>query len=161
MGSAELSLWTRFLEASVEDMLPMEYIDARTTKFYFCELFFVVPIFASRETSEKIPTEWLFLRKMVVLQETYLALGRWLLAAFALLAPASYHQAADVGKADDQTGIASGSSPPRTCQEIALGLYCTAFPTWLRVPLHGPLRGIEGLNSKCPRPTTLLYAPWV
>ncbi len=71
----ELSLWTRFLEASSEDMLPTAFIDACTMKFYFCELFLMVPIFASQETSEKIPTEWLFLRKMVVLQETYLAFG--------------------------------------------------------------------------------------
>jgi hypothetical protein len=64
---AELSIWTRFLEASVEDVLLTLYIDAHTEKFYFCELFLVVPIFASRETSEKILTELLFLCKMVVL----------------------------------------------------------------------------------------------
>jgi hypothetical protein len=72
---AELSLRTHFLEASVEDMLPTVYVDAHTMKFDFCEFFLVVPIFASRETSEKIPMEGLFLCKMVVLQETYLALG--------------------------------------------------------------------------------------
>jgi hypothetical protein len=70
---AELSLWTRSLEASVEDMLPMAYVDARTTKFYFCKFFLAAPIFTSRETLEKLPTERMFLRKMVVLQETYLA----------------------------------------------------------------------------------------
>jgi hypothetical protein len=64
---AESSLWTCFLEASVEDMPPTAYIDAGTTKFYFCKLFLVVPIFASQETSEKIPTEQLFLCKMIVL----------------------------------------------------------------------------------------------
>jgi hypothetical protein len=79
---AELSLWTRFLEASVEDMLPMAYVDACTTKFYFCEFFLPVPIFVSQETSEKIPTERLFLRKVVVLRETYLALGCWLACCF-------------------------------------------------------------------------------
>jgi hypothetical protein len=78
----ELSLWTCFLEASIEDMLPTVYVDACTMKFYFCELFLAVPICASRETSEKILTEWLFLREMVVLQETYLALGRWLACCF-------------------------------------------------------------------------------
>jgi hypothetical protein len=74
----ELSLWTCFLEVSVEDMLPMAYEDAHTTKFCFCELFLAVPFFACREFSEKIPTERLFLCKTAVLQETYLALGRWL-----------------------------------------------------------------------------------
>ncbi len=50
---AESSLWTCFLEASVEDMLPTAYVDAHTTKFYFREFFLVAPIFASRETFEK------------------------------------------------------------------------------------------------------------
>ncbi len=78
----ESSLWTRFLEASVEDMLPTAYADARTTKFYSCEFFLVAPIFASRETFEKLPMEWMFLREMVVLQETYLALDCWLACCF-------------------------------------------------------------------------------
>jgi hypothetical protein len=64
---AESSLWTHFLEASVEDMLLTAYVDARTTKFYFLKFFLAAPIFASRETFEKLPTEWLFLCKMVVL----------------------------------------------------------------------------------------------
>jgi hypothetical protein len=67
---AESSLWTRFIEVSMEDMLLMAYIDAHTKKFHFREFFLAVPIFASRETSEKIPTERLFLCKMVFLQET-------------------------------------------------------------------------------------------
>jgi hypothetical protein len=79
---AELSLWTHFLEASVEDMLLMAYVDAHTRKFYFHEFFLAVPIFASQEASEKIPTERLFLRKMVVLQEKHLALGCWLACCF-------------------------------------------------------------------------------
>ncbi len=79
---AESSLRTRFLEASFEDMLPTAYVDACTTMFYFCKFFLPVPIFASQETSEKIPTERLFLRKMVVLQETYLESGRWLACCF-------------------------------------------------------------------------------
>jgi hypothetical protein len=78
----ELSLWTRFLEASVEDMLPMAYVDARTTKLYFHEIFPMAPIFASRETFEKLPTERMFLREMKVLQGTYLASGRWLACCF-------------------------------------------------------------------------------
>jgi hypothetical protein len=79
---AESSLWTCILEVSVEDMLPIVCIDACTAKFYFHILFLAVPIFASRETSEKIPTERLFLRKMVVLQVTCLALGCWLACCF-------------------------------------------------------------------------------
>jgi hypothetical protein len=34
-----------------------------------------------------------------------------------------------VAKADDQTGLASGSSPTRAHQEIARGVYGTAVPT--------------------------------
>ncbi len=51
------------------------------------------------------------------------------LADFALLVPASYHQAADVAKANDQTGLASGSLLMRARQEINLGVYDTAAPT--------------------------------
>jgi hypothetical protein len=72
---AESSLWTCFLEASIEDMLWTAYVDTGTTKFYLCELFLAVPIFVSLETSEKIPMERMFLREMVVLQETYLIVG--------------------------------------------------------------------------------------
>jgi hypothetical protein len=79
---AELFLWTHFLEASVEDMLPKAYVDAGTTKFYFCKFFLAAPIFVSRETFEKLPMERMFLREMVVLQETYLALGCWLACCF-------------------------------------------------------------------------------
>jgi hypothetical protein len=79
---AELSLWTRSLEAFVEDMLPTAYVDACTTKFYFCEFFLAAPIFASQETFEKLPTERMFLRGMVVLQVTYLASGHWLACCF-------------------------------------------------------------------------------
>ncbi len=50
---AELYLLTCFLEVSVENVLPTAYVDACTTKFYFCKLFLAVPICASRETSEK------------------------------------------------------------------------------------------------------------
>jgi hypothetical protein len=57
---AESSLWSRFLEASLEDMLPTFYVDACTTKFYFQELFLVVPFFANQETYEKILMEQLF-----------------------------------------------------------------------------------------------------
>jgi hypothetical protein len=57
---------------------------------------------------------------------------------FALLAQASYHQAADVAEADNQTGLASGSLPTRARQGIALGVYGTAVPTSPRVALWGP-----------------------
>jgi hypothetical protein len=60
----------------------MAYVDARTTKFYVRKIFLVAPIFASRETFEKLPMEQMFLHEMVVLQETYLALGRWLACCF-------------------------------------------------------------------------------
>jgi hypothetical protein len=44
---AELSLWTRIVEASVEDMLLTAHVDACTTKFYFFELFCMDPIIIS------------------------------------------------------------------------------------------------------------------
>jgi hypothetical protein len=137
---AELSHWTYSLEVSVENMLLMAYVDARTMKFYFCEFFHAAPIFASRETFEKLPTEWMFLREMVVLQETYLA---------SLLVQASYHQAADVAKANNQTRLASGSSPMRARQEITLGVYGTAVPTPPRVALRGPSGPFPATNDWC------------
>jgi hypothetical protein len=82
---AESSLWSSFLEASFEDMLLTAYKEARTTRFYFHELFLAVPFFANQETSEKILMERLFLCKMVVLQETYLALGSWLACCFSFV----------------------------------------------------------------------------
>ena len=42
-----------------------------------------------------------------------------------------------MAKADDQTGLASGSLPMRARQEIALGVYGTAMPTLPRVTLWG------------------------
>jgi hypothetical protein len=74
---------------------------------------------------------------MVFLQETYLASGHWLAAAFALLVPASYRQSADVAKAGNQTGLASGSSLTQARQEISLGVYGTTAPTPRRVTLWG------------------------
>ena len=56
-SAVESSLWTHFLEASVEDMLPTAYVDPCTKKFYFRKFFLAAPIFASRETFEKLPTE--------------------------------------------------------------------------------------------------------
>jgi hypothetical protein len=43
-----------------------------------------------------------------------------------------------VAKADNQTGLVSGSLPTRARQEIALGVYGTAVPTPPRVALWGP-----------------------
>ncbi len=57
-------------------------LDTHAAKFYFCNWFLAVPIFASQETSKMIPMERLFLRKTVVLQETYLVLGLWLACHF-------------------------------------------------------------------------------
>ncbi len=53
-------------------MLPTAYVDARTTKLLFLQVFLAVPIFAGQDTAEKAPMEQMFLCEMVVLQETYL-----------------------------------------------------------------------------------------
>jgi hypothetical protein len=66
-----------------------------------------------------------------------------------LLLQASYHQAADVAKADDQSGLASGSSPTRARQEIALGVYGTAVPTPLQVALWGPHGSLFAADDQC------------
>ncbi len=70
-------------------MLPMGYVDARATKFFFHEFFLAAPIFTSRETFEKLLTEQMFLCKMVILQETYLVSGCWLVCCFCIVS-ASY-----------------------------------------------------------------------
>ncbi len=62
---------------------------------------------------------------------------------------ASYHQAADVAEADNQTGLASGSSPMRARQEIALGVYGTAVPTPPQVALQGPCGSFIAINDWC------------
>ncbi len=155
---AESSLWTCFLEASIEDILPVAYVDACTTKLNFCKFFLAIPIFASRETSEKILTERLFLHEMVVLQETYLALGCWLACCFCFILPASYHRAADVAKANDQTGLASGSLLTQAHQEIALGVYGTAVPTSPQVVLRGPWGAFPAVDDW--RAAMMLTWPW-
>ncbi len=71
---------------------------------------------------------------------------------------ASYHQAADVAKADDQTGLAPGSLPMRACQEIALGVYGTAVPTPLQVALWGPRGSFIALNDR--HAAMMLTWPW-
>jgi hypothetical protein len=52
-----------------------------------------------------------------------------------------------VAKADDQTGLASGSSPTRARQEIACGVHGTAVPTPPRVALPGPWRPFPAVND--------------
>ncbi len=69
------------------------------------------------------------------------------LAAFALLAPASYHQAADVAKANDQTELAFGSLLMRARQKITLGVYSTAAPTPPQVALWGPCGAFPAIND--------------
>jgi hypothetical protein len=100
----------------------MAYFNARTTKLYLCELFLVIPFFVCQETSEKDPMEWLILLGSVSNKRHISIWDASWLAAFALLAPASYHQAAGVAKANDQTGLASCTLPPWACQEMALGV---------------------------------------
>jgi hypothetical protein len=80
---AESSLWTCFLEASIKDMLPMAYADARTKKNYFCNFFLAIPFFTNQETSEMILMEWLFLHKMVSYKRHISIWDAGWLAAFA------------------------------------------------------------------------------
>ncbi len=63
-----------------------------------------------------------------------------------------------MAKADDQTGLASGSSPTRACQEIALGVYGTAVPTPPRVALRGPRGSFIAVNDR--RAAMMLTWPW-
>jgi hypothetical protein len=59
----------------------------------------------------------------------------------------SYHQAADVAKANNQTGLASGSLLMQVRQENALGLYGTAAPTLPQVTLWGPCGAFPAVND--------------
>jgi hypothetical protein len=68
--------------------------------------------------------------------------------AFALLVQASYHHAADVAEADNQTGLASGSFPMWACQDIARGVYGNAVPTPPQVALQGPWRPFPAINDR-------------
>jgi hypothetical protein len=61
-----------------------------------------------------------------------------------------------VAKADNQTGLASGSSPTWACQEIALGVYGTAVPTPPRVALWDPCGAFPTLNDR----HVALGGPW-
>ncbi len=63
-----------------------------------------------------------------------------------------------MAKADDQTGLASGSLPTRARQEIALGVYGTAVPTLLRVALWGPCGSFTAIDDR--RAAMMLTWPW-
>ncbi len=53
-----------------------------------------------------------------------------------------------MAKADNQTGLASGSLLTWARQEIALGVYGTAVPTPPRVPLWGPCGAFPAVNDQ-------------
>jgi hypothetical protein len=60
--TAKPSFWTCCSEASIKDMFPKVFVDASTTKFYFCELFLAVPFPAcSSKKSKNVSAERLFL----------------------------------------------------------------------------------------------------
>jgi hypothetical protein len=63
-----------------------------------------------------------------------------------------------VAKADDQTGLASGSLPTRAHQGIALGVYGTAVPTPLQVALWGPCGSFPAVNDQIV--AMMLTWPW-
>ncbi len=63
-----------------------------------------------------------------------------------------------MAEADDQTGLASGSSPTWVHQEIALGVYGTAVPTPPRVTLWGPCEAFSAINDQ--RVANMLTWPW-
>jgi hypothetical protein len=52
-----------------------------------------------------------------------------------------------VAEADNQTGLASGSSLTRARQENALGVYGTAVPTPPRVALRGPCGSFPAVDD--------------
>ncbi len=90
MCMVEWSLWTRFLEVSVEDICQTAYIDAHTTKFIFLSCF-LRSLFVCLETSEKIPVNGCSFMKGSLTRDIPSIGDAGQLAAFALLAPASYH----------------------------------------------------------------------
>jgi hypothetical protein len=53
-----------------------------------------------------------------------------------------------VAKDNNQTGLASGSSPTRVRQEIACGAYDTAVPTPMRVVLPGPWKPFPTVDDQ-------------
>jgi hypothetical protein len=75
------------------------------------------------------------------------------------MVPASYHQAADVAKANNQTRLASGSLLTRARQEINLGVYGTTVPTQPQVALRGPCGAFPAINDPCVV-MTLIWPRW-
>ncbi len=63
-----------------------------------------------------------------------------------------------MAKADDQTGLTSGSLPTRARQEIALGVYGTAVPTPPRVATWGPRGSFITVDDW--RAAMMLTWPW-
>ncbi len=63
-----------------------------------------------------------------------------------------------MAKADDQTGLASGSLLTWARQEIALGVYGTAVPTPPRVALRGPCGSFPAIDDPCV--AMILTWPW-
>ncbi len=63
-----------------------------------------------------------------------------------------------MAKANDQTRLASGSSPTQVRQEIALGVYGTAVPTLPRVALLSPRGSFIAVNDRCA--AMMLTWPW-
>ncbi len=63
-----------------------------------------------------------------------------------------------MAKADNQIGLASGSSPTRACREIALGVYGTTVPTPPQVALRGPRGSFIAVDDR--RAAIMLNWPW-
>ncbi len=63
-----------------------------------------------------------------------------------------------MAKADNQTGLASGSLLMRARQEITLGVFGTAVPTLPRVTLWGPCGAFPAVNDW--RAAMMLTWPW-
>ncbi len=63
-----------------------------------------------------------------------------------------------MSEADDQTGLASGSSLTWAHQEIALGIYGTKMPTPPRVALQGPCGAFPAINDQ--HAVMMLTWPW-
>ncbi len=63
-----------------------------------------------------------------------------------------------MAEANDQTGLAFGSSLVQACQEIALGVYGTAVPTPPQVALWGPLGYFPPVNDW--HAAMMLTWPW-
>jgi hypothetical protein len=63
-----------------------------------------------------------------------------------------------VAGADDQTWLASGSSPMQARQEIALGVHGTAVPTPPQVALWGPRGSFIAVDDR--RAAMMLTWPW-